>query len=66
MRRPAHIVVPKKLFPRAVDRNRAKRRVRAALRELGPDAPQGPIRPSPATARLPFVELKRALRSRVR
>lgn len=50
-----YIIVPKKIFPRAVDRNRVKRRFRAALQKL--NLPKAHVRLNPARASLtvPFA-----------
>jgi ribonuclease P protein component len=56
------IVVPKKTLKRAVDRNRARRRVREALRTL-PGLPQcrAILMPAPSVLTVPFGELQAAL-----
>ncbi|MFC4427757.1 ribonuclease P protein component [Deinococcus navajonensis] len=57
------IVVPKKSLKRAVDRNRARRRVREALRTLPAGLPpcRAILMPNPAVLRVPFTELQSAL-----
>lgn len=57
------IVVPKKVLKRAVDRNRARRRVREALRTLPGGLPpcRAILMPTPATLSVPFTELQDAL-----
>lgn len=57
------IVVPKKSLRRAVDRNRARRRVREALRTLPGGLPpcRAILMPNPAVLRAPFPELQSAL-----
>ncbi|MBZ9752939.1 ribonuclease P protein component [Deinococcus sp. HMF7604] len=57
------IVVPKKTLKRAVDRNRARRRVREALRTLpgGLPACRAILMPGPAVLKVPFGELQQAL-----
>ncbi|WP_253581081.1 ribonuclease P protein component [Deinococcus sp. HSC-46F16] len=57
------IVVPKKTLSRAVDRNRARRRVREALRTLPGGLPpcRAILLPNPAVLRVPFPELQAAL-----
>lgn len=58
------IVVPKKTLKRAVDRNRARRRVREALRTLpAPGLPpcRAILMPNPAVLNVPFDELQGAL-----
>lgn len=62
------IVVPKKVLPHAVDRNRVRRRVREALRTLpqsshGQALPacRGILFPTAAAVNAPFDELQRAL-----
>lgn len=56
------IVVPKKVLKKAVDRNRARRRLREALRCL-PNLPACRVvfYPTPAILQVPFVELQEAL-----
>lgn len=56
------IVVPKKTLKRAVDRNRARRRVREALRTL-PTLPhcRAILMPAPGVLSAPFAELQAAL-----
>jgi ribonuclease P protein component len=56
-----HIIAPKKVFKRAVDRNKAKRRVRAALNQLKPDwraALAGKLYTTREMLDLPFPELQ--------
>ncbi|MBZ9713139.1 ribonuclease P protein component [Deinococcus multiflagellatus] len=57
------IVVSKKTLKRAVDRNRARRRVREALRTLpgGLPACRAILMPNPAVLRAPFEQLQAAL-----
>lgn len=57
------IVVPKKTLRRAVDRNRARRRVREALRTLPGGLPpcRAILMPNPGVLRVPFPELQAAL-----
>ncbi|MFC4639028.1 ribonuclease P protein component [Deinococcus hohokamensis] len=57
------IVVPKKSLKRAVDRNRARRRVREALRTLPGGLPpcRAILMPNPSVLRAPFAELQGAL-----
>lgn len=57
------IVVPKKTLARAVDRNRARRRVREALRTLPGGLPpcRAILLPNPAVLKVPFPELQAAL-----
>ncbi|GHG02050.1 ribonuclease P protein component [Deinococcus piscis] len=62
------IVVPKKVLPHAVDRNRVRRRVREALRTLpqsshGQPLPacRGILFPTEAALHAPFGELQQAL-----
>lgn len=57
------IVVPKKTLKRAVDRNRARRRVREALRTLPAGLPpcRAILMPTPAVLNAPFAELQDAL-----
>lgn len=57
------IVVPKKTLNRAVDRNRARRRVREALRTLPGGLPpcRAILLPNPAVLTVPFVDLQAAL-----
>ena len=57
------IVVPKKTLKRAVDRNRARRRVREALRTLPAGLPpcRAILMPTPAVLNAPFGELQDAL-----
>ncbi|EYB67347.1 ribonuclease P protein component [Deinococcus phoenicis] len=57
------IVVPKKTLRRAVDRNRARRRVREALRTLPGGLPpcRAILMPNPGVLAVPFSELQAAL-----
>lgn len=57
------IVVSKKTLPRAVDRNRARRRVREALRTLPGGLPpcRAILLPNPGVLTAPFPELQAAL-----
>ncbi|QBY10272.1 ribonuclease P protein component [Deinococcus metallilatus] len=57
------IVVPKKTLRRAVDRNRARRRVREALRTLPGGLPpcRAILMPTPGVLTVPFPELQAAL-----
>ncbi|MBB5235063.1 ribonuclease P protein component [Deinococcus budaensis] len=57
------IVVPKKTLRRAVDRNRARRRVREALRTLPGGLPpcRAILMPNPAVLSAPFPDLQAAL-----
>lgn len=57
------IVVPKKTLKRAVDRNRARRRVREALRTLPGGLPpcRAILMPAPGVLTVPFTELQDAL-----
>lgn len=57
------IVVPKKTLRRAVDRNRARRRVREALRTLPGGLPpcRAILMPNPGVLRVPFPELQAVL-----
>jgi RNase P protein component len=55
------IIVSKKTFPRAVDRNRAKRRIRAAVATHRSLRAVVRIYPNRATLTAPFVGLKRDL-----
>lgn len=57
------IVVPKKTLSRAVDRNRARRRVREALRTLPGGLPpcRAILLPNPGVLSAPFPELQAAL-----
>ncbi len=57
------IVVPKKTLSHAVDRNRARRRVREALRTLPGGLPpcRGVLLPNPGVLTVPFPELQAAL-----
>lgn len=57
------IVVSKKTLKRAVDRNRARRRVREALRSLPGGLPpcRAILLPNPAVLRVAFPELQSAL-----
>lgn len=57
------LVVSKKTLKRAVDRNRARRRVREALRTLpgGLPACRAILLPNPAVLTVPFTELQAAL-----
>ncbi|KEF34622.1 ribonuclease P [Deinococcus sp. RL] len=57
------IVVSKKTLSRAVDRNRARRRVREALRTLPGGLPpcRAILLPNPAVLSVPFSELQAAL-----
>lgn len=57
------IVVPKKTLRRAVDRNRARRRVREALRTLPGGLPpcRGVLMPGPGVLSVPFPELQASL-----
>ncbi|WP_345444010.1 ribonuclease P protein component [Deinococcus caeni] len=57
------LVVSKKTLRRAVDRNRARRRVREALRTLpgGLPACRAILLPNPAVLTVPFSELQAAL-----
>ncbi|WP_345453575.1 ribonuclease P protein component [Deinococcus aluminii] len=57
------IVVPKKTLRRAVDRNRARRRVREALRTLPGGLPpcRAILMPTPGVLTVPFPELQMAL-----
>lgn len=57
------IVVAKKTLRRAVDRNRARRRVREALRTLPGGLPpcRAILMPNPAVLNAPFAELQGAL-----
>lgn len=58
------IVVPKKTLKLAVQRNRARRRVREALRTLPGGLPpcRAILMPNPAVLDVPFAELQAALR----
>jgi len=58
------IVVSKKTLKRAVERNRARRRVREALRTLMPDLPpcRAVIMPNPEVLHVPFDVLRTQLR----
>lgn len=51
------IVISKKIMPRAVDRNRARRRIRAALRVLPAPARPVSLYPTRATLAMPFPVL---------
>ena len=55
------IVVPKKTLRLAVDRNRARRRVREALRGLALPPCRAVLMPNPAVLTAPFGELQGAL-----
>lgn len=57
------LVVSKKTLARAVDRNRARRRVREALRTLPGGLPpcRAILHPNPAVLIVPFAELQAAL-----
>ncbi len=55
------IVVPKKTLRLAVDRNRARRRVREALRGLPLPACRAVLMPTPAVLGAPFEDLRDAL-----
>lgn len=57
------IVVPKKTLRRAVDRNRARRRVREALRTLPGGLPpcRAILMPNPGVLSVPFSDLQAAL-----
>ncbi|MDL2345598.1 ribonuclease P protein component [Deinococcus sp. MIMF12] len=57
------IVISKKTLGRAVDRNRARRRVREALRTLPGGLPpcRAILLPNPAALKVPFAELQAAL-----
>lgn len=55
------IVVPKKTLRRAVDRNRARRRVREALRRLRLPACRAVLMPGPAVLTVDFELLQRTL-----
>lgn len=55
------IVVPKKTLRLAVDRNRARRRVREALRRLSLPACRAVLMPNPAVLTVGFEELQRTL-----
>lgn len=52
----------------AVERNRLRRRLRAATRSAAPDLPEGAylVRAAPPAAQLPFADLRRALSSAAR
>lgn len=60
-----HIVVPKKVFPRAVDRNRVTRRIRAALQKYPRVMASVRIYPREGALQAPFAllvaDLARAL-----
>ncbi len=52
----------------AVERNRLRRRLRAAVRAFGPELPAGAylVRAAPGAGELPFEELRRAVRAAAR